>query len=63
MGFFSAEVEMALSIKEHERKKAYLMFCFSLCVNLVTYKMMIQDRWRTDMNNVGKMFLCREKKN
>ena len=44
MGFFSAEVEMALSIKEHERKKAYLMFCFSLCVNLVTYKMMIQDR-------------------
>lgn len=28
MGFFSAEVEMALSIKEHERKKAYLLFLF-----------------------------------
>lgn len=27
MGFFSAEVEMALSIK-HERKKAYLLFLF-----------------------------------
>lgn len=28
MGFFSAEVEIALSIKEHERKKAYLLFLF-----------------------------------
>ena len=28
MGFFSAEVEMALSIKEHERKKTYLLFLF-----------------------------------
>ena len=32
MGFFSAEVEMAMSIKEHERKKAYLLFfCFAMC--------------------------------
>lgn len=28
MEFFSAKVEMALSIKEHEIKKAYLLFLF-----------------------------------
>ena len=28
MGSCSAEVEMASSIKEHERKKAYLLFLY-----------------------------------